>query len=321
MPLLEIKDLCIDFRMGGKPVRAVDGISLAIEPGEVVCLVGESGSGKSVTALSVTRLLPEDTVRYAGGSIRLEGRDVLGLGETELNRIRGGVAGYVFQEPGASLNPVIRVGNQIHEVLRRHRPGEARPEEVVRLLQRVGIPAPERRARDFPHQFSGGMQQRVAIAMALAARPKLLIADEPTTALDVTIQAQILDLLRELQGQLGMSILLITHNLGIVGGIADRLLVMYAGQIVEAGPAAEVLARPKHPYTQCLIRSVPSLDADVERLTAIPGAVPRLGAWPGGCRFHPRCPVARETCGQQEPRLEPAAEGIRHEVRCPHWNS
>ncbi len=257
-PLLEIKSLQLDFVSDGQALRAVDDVSLAIDAGETLCLVGESGCGKSVTALSIARLVPTPPARYPGGQILLNGQDVLRMSKAQLREIRGGVVSYVFQEPAASLNPVFRVGNQIKESLQLHRPEAATDDEVIRLLKLVGIPAPESRIRDYPHQLSGGMQQRVMIAMALASRPKLLVADEPTTALDVTIQAQILELLRDLKQQLGMSMLLITHNLGIVGDIADRVAVMYAGQIVELAPATALLARPLHPYTQALMNSVPN---------------------------------------------------------------
>ena len=339
MPLLEIKNLRLEFGSGENAVRAVDDVSLSIEAGETVCLVGESGSGKSVTALSIARLVPSPPARYVSGEIRLDGRDVLNMSKAELCHIRGGVVSYVFQEPGASLNPVFRVGNQIKETLKLHKPrtpnlspsdGErvAKPEEghsrgrtyneeVIRLLKLVGIPAPELRLKDYPHQLSGGMQQRVMIAMALASQPKLLVADEPTTALDVTIQAQMLDLLRDLKRRLGMSILLITHSLGIVGDIADRVAVMYAGQLVELAPAKELLRRPLHPYTQALINSVPGLGAETQRLRAIPGNVPQLDALPSGCRFHPRCPKAQADCSQKVPALI-EVESNRW-VRCPYW--
>ena len=316
-PLLEIKSLQLDFVSDGQALHAVDDVSLAIDSGETLCLVGESGCGKSVTALSIARLVPTPPARYPGGQILLNGQDVLRMSKAQLREIRGGVVSYVFQEPAASLNPVFRVGNQIKESLRLHRPEAATDDEVIRLLKLVGIPAPESRIRDYPHQLSGGMQQRVMIAMALASRPKLLVADEPTTALDVTIQAQILELLRDLKQQLGMSILLITHNLGIVGDIADRVAVMYAGQIVELAPATELLARPLHPYTQALMNSVPKLGGNASRLTVIPGQVPNLGALPSGCRFHPRCSKVRPDCARTPPGLvevEPARW-----VRCPYW--
>ncbi|HEU5257796.1 MAG TPA: ABC transporter ATP-binding protein [Vicinamibacterales bacterium] len=245
----------------------------------------------------------------------LEGRDVLKMPAKELRAIRGGVVSYVFQEPGASLNPVLRIGSQIKESLQLHRPDAATEEEVVRLLKLVGIPAPETRAGSYPHELSGGMQQRVMIAMAIASHPRLLIADEPTTALDVTIQAQIIELLAKLKRELGMAILLITHNLGIVGDLADRVAVMYAGQIVESAPARGLLKRPLHPYTQALMNSVPKLGAEASRLNAIPGNVPRLEALPSGCRFHPRCPKAQPECAREGPALLEVETG--RWVRCP----
>src|SRR2546421_10469484 len=268
-PLLEIRDLKLEFGTPQRQLRAVDGVSFSIAAGETVCLVGESGCGKSVTALSIARLVPTPPARYVGGEILLNGQDVLRMTKSELRELRGGVVSYIFQEPGSSLNPVFRVGSQIKESLKLHRPDAATDDEVIRLLKLVGIPAPESRIRDYPHQLSGGMQQRIMIAMALASEPKLLVADEPTTALDVTIQAQIIELLRELKERLGMSMLLITHNLGIVGDIADRVAVMYAGQIVELAPARPLLSRPLHPYTQALMHSVPRLDGAAKRLAAL----------------------------------------------------
>ena len=297
----------------------MDGVSLSLEPGQTLCLVGESGSGKSVTALSIARLVASPPAFYPGGQILLEGRDVLKMTAAQLRDIRGGVVSYVFQEPGASLNPVFRVGHQIKEALKLHRPQAATDAEVIRLLKLVGIPAPESRIRSYPHELSGGMQQRVMIAMALAPQPKLLVADEPTTALDVTVQAQIIELLGELREQLGMAILLITHNLGIVGDLANHVAVMYAGQIVESGPALELLPRPLHPYTRALMDSVPDMDREVERLTAIRGTVPHLGAFPAGCRFHPRCPRAVADCSRTAPAFIEAE--ARRWVRCPLWNS
>ncbi len=319
MALLEIKNLQLEFGSGPGAARAVDGLSLRLEAGKTLCLVGESGSGKSVTALSIAKLVACPPARYVGGEILLEGRDVLKMSARELRAIRGGVVSYVFQEPGASLNPVFRIGAQIKESLKLHRPDAATDAEVIRLLKLVGIPAPESRLRNYPHEMSGGMQQRVMIAMALASQPKLLVADEPTTALDVTIQAQIIELLGDLRRQLGMAVLLITHNLGIVGDLADDVAVMYAGQIVEHGPAREVLNRPLHPYTQALIQSVPELSTEVQRLTAIPGTVPLPGAFPSGCRFHPRCPKAQPACATQAPELLAAEVG--RNVRCPYSKS
>ncbi len=363
MPLLEIRNLKLEFGFGNVAVRAVDDISFSIEAGETVCLVGESGCGKSVSALSIARLLPSPPARYAGGEILLNGRDVLKMSKAELREIRGGVVSYVFQEPAASLNPVVCVGNQIKEVLELHKPEKLRETnlacnvheptsspsqegscarsaarliervkddlirgrvlssssdaEVIRLLKLVGIPAPESRIKNYPHELSGGMQQRIMIAMALASRPQLLVADEPTTALDVTIQAQIIELLRDLKQKLGMAILLFTHNLGIVGDIADRVAVMYAGQIVELAPAEALLRQPGHPYTQALMDSVPKLGAGTQRLRAIPGSVPQLNALPSGCRFHPRCPKAQVECSQKVPALLEVA--AHRWVRCPFW--
>jgi oligopeptide/dipeptide ABC transporter ATP-binding protein len=317
MALLEIRDLQLDFKSGSTSVRAVDRLSLSIQEGESVCLVGESGCGKSVTALSIGRLLATPPAIYAGGEILLQGRDVLKLSNRELRSIRGGVVSYIFQEPGASLNPVVRVGKQIMESLRLHRPRAATDAEVIRLLKLVGIPAAESRAADYPHQMSGGMQQRVMIAMALASEPRLLIADEPTTALDVTIQAQIIDLLRRLKRELGMAILLITHNLGIVADIADRVAVMYAGQIVEESSSIELLRRPLHPYTRALMNSVPELGHTRPRLSTIPGNVPRLGHWPAGCHFAPRCSISRPDCESKPISLLDASPG--RSVRCLYW--
>ncbi|HTV63596.1 MAG TPA: ABC transporter ATP-binding protein [Verrucomicrobiae bacterium] len=319
MSLLEIKNLKMDFGQNSEALRAIDDVSFSIGAGETVCLVGESGCGKTVTALSIARLVSTPPANYVGGEILLNGRDVLKMSRRELREIRGGVVGYVFQEPGAALNPVFRVGNQIKESLKLHRPDKATNEEVIRLLKLVGIPAPESRIRNYPFEMSGGMQQRVMIAMALASEPNLLVADEPTTALDVTIQAQILDLLRDLKHRLGMAILLITHNLGIVGDMADRVAVMYAGQIVELAPADKLLRHPFHPYTRALMASVPKLLGETDRLSAIPGNVPRIGNFPPGCRFAPRCPIARPECSQKIPDLIEVEPG--RFVRCPFWKN
>ena len=313
--MLEIRNLQLEFGQDPGALRALDGVSLSLDAGQTLCLVGESGSGKSLTALSIARLLPTPPARYLGGEILLDGRDTLKMTPAELRSIRGRWVSYIFQEPGASLNPVFRVGTQIKEALKLHRPEAATNGEVVRLLKTVGISAPETRVRSYPHELSGGMQQRAMIAMALASHPKLLVADEPTTALDVTIQAQILELLGALKHQFGMAILLITHNLGIVSDIADHVAVMYAGQIVESGPASDVLSRPQHPYTQALLDSVPELGSNAARLKTIPGTVPRLGHWPGGCRFHPRCPQAQPVCAQTEMELVERLPG--RWTRCP----
>ncbi len=319
MNLLEIKNLKMDFGADAGAVRAIDDVSLAIGAGETVCLVGESGCGKTVTAQSIARLVPVPPANYVGGEILLNGRDVLKMSPRELCDIRGGVVSYIFQEPGTALNPVFRIGAQIKESLKLHRPEKANDAEVIRLLKLVGIPAPQSRIKNYPFEMSGGMQQRVMIAMALASEPKLLVADEPTTALDVTIQAQILDLLSELKQRLGMAILLITHNLGIVGDMADRVAVMYAGQIVELSPARELLRRPLHPYTRALMNSVPKLRGDAARLSAIPGNVPRIGNFPPGCRFAPRCPIAKPECSDKIPELLEVEPG--RFVRCPFWKN
>ncbi len=316
MPLLEIENLSVEFRAGNRTVRAIDGVSLTVQEGETVCLVGESGSGKSVTALAIGRLLAPNA-RITTGEIRLAGREVTRLGPRELCSLRGAQVAYVFQEPAVALNPVMRIGAQILEVLRVHRPDFATSAEVVRLLGLVGIAAPAERARDYPHQLSGGMLQRAMIAMALASQPRLLVADEPTTALDVTIQAQILELLRDLRQQFGMSILLITHHLGIVAEFADRVIVIYAGQVVEQASAAKLLQRPAHPYTRALLAAVPRLGNNSERLSSIAGSVPSAGRFPVGCRFHPRCPLVQPSCRTEAPALMEVEPGRR--VRCPFW--
>jgi oligopeptide/dipeptide ABC transporter ATP-binding protein len=309
MALLELREVSVAF----DGVRVVDEVSFSVGAGEMVCLVGESGSGKTVTALAVARLLPSPPASYTG-NILLEGEDVLKLREDRVRAIRGKDVAYVFQEPAATLNPVMTVGRQIRESLELHRPENATDAEVIGLLRLVGIPAPESRMRDFPFQMSGGMQQRVMISMALASEPRLLIADEPTTALDVTVQAQILDLLTELQSRLGMAMLFISHNLGIVRELADRVVVMYAGQVVEIGAAKQLLSNPLHPYTRALIQSVPSLGHSAERLNAIPGSVPAPRDFPTGCRFFPRCPTRRPECATMMPELREAGEGRL--VRC-----
>jgi peptide/nickel transport system ATP-binding protein len=316
-PLLKIKNLTLEFVAGDASSRAIDDLSLEIHSGETLCLVGESGCGKTVTALSIARLLPEPPARYAAGQILIEGRDVRAMPAAQLRSIRGGIVSYIFQEPGAALNPVIRVGKQIKEALKLHRPGRATEAEVIRLLKLVGIPAPDSRLKSYPFQISGGMQQRVMIAIALASEPRLLVADEPTTALDVTTQAQILELLRELKQRLGMSILLVTHNLGIVGDMADRVAVMYAGQIVELSAARALLERPLHPYTRALLASVPKLADNRPRLSPIPGTVPAPGEMPPGCRFAPRCSRVRPECSQFMPGLVEVEP--QRWARCPFW--
>ncbi|HEY8531365.1 MAG TPA: ABC transporter ATP-binding protein [Limnochorda sp.] len=309
--LVEIRGLRTTFHTEEGSVPVVCGVDLAMRRGETLAVVGESGCGKSVTALSIMRLIPSPPGRIEAGEILFEGRDLLRLPEEEMRRIRGNEISMIFQEPMTSLNPVFTVGDQIAEVFMLHRGMGRREalEQAVEVLRHVGIPAPERRVREYPHQMSGGMRQRVMIAMALACHPKLLIADEPTTALDVTIQAQILDLMRRLKEELGMAILLITHDLGVVAEMAERVVVMYAGRVVEEGDVDSIFRHPVHPYTEGLLRSIPRLDEDRERLPAIEGTVPSPGQMPRGCPFHPRCPYATDTCREVEPRLEPLGEG------------
>jgi oligopeptide/dipeptide ABC transporter ATP-binding protein len=315
-PLLELRELRTVFDTGGGTVCAVDGVSLRLARGARLGVVGESGCGKSVTALSILRLLPSPPGRIVGGQILFEGRDLLTVSEQEVRALRGKSIAMVFQEPMTSLNPVYTVGRQVAEVLTLHE-GLARRaarERAIELLKMVGIPAPEQRVDSYPHELSGGMRQRVMIAMAIACRPKLLIADEPTTALDVTIQAQILDLLARLRTELGMSIMLITHDLGVVSEFADDVMVMYAGKVVENASAQALFARPLHPYTKGLLASVPSDDRQRTRLVTIEGMVPNLAALPAGCRFRDRCPEAVGPCAQREPALLDVGEG--RQVAC-----
>ena len=320
--LLEVRDLQTSFILGGRsPLVAVDGASFSLTGGETLAIVGESGSGKSVTALSIMRLLPARSGRITGGSIRLRGRELTSLSEEEMRGVRGKEIGMIFQEPMTSLNPVHTVGAQIEEVLIQHEQVSAREarDRAVDLLGTVGISEPSRRADNYPHEMSGGMRQRAMIAMALACSPSLLIADEPTTALDVTIQAQILDLMDELQARLGMAIIFITHDLGVVAQMARQVVVMYAGQVVETGPVAEIFEHPRMPYTAGLIASIPRLGASrrEQRLKTIPGNVPSLTELGEGCRFVARCPHARASCADVSPTLEDVSGG--HEVRCLRW--
>ena len=319
MALLEIRGLKTHFRTDDGWLHAVDGVDLSVESGETVCVVGESGSGKSVTAMSILKLVPMPPGRIVAGQVLWDGRDLVPLPPAEMQRLRGREIGVVFQEPMTALNPVYTVGEQISEGLRLHE-GLSRAaalERAAELLALVHIAQPSRRVHDYPHQFSGGMRQRVMIAMALACKPRLLIADEPTTALDVTIQAQILDLLTELKERLGMAVLLITHAMGVVAEVAQRVVVMYAGQVIEEGSVEEVFERPWHPYTQGLIRSIPRIDADTSRgarLVSIPGIVPSLIEPAPGCRFAPRCAHVRAACTQATPALR--AVGTGHRVAC-----
>jgi len=314
MALLEVENLQTHFRTPDGVIRAVDGISFAVEAGETVAIVGESGCGKSVTANSILRLVPQPPGRIAG-AIRFEGRDLLKLSERAMREVRGNDISMVFQEPMTSLNPVLTIGRQIAEPLRLHQglPRKQVEERVVEMLGLVGIAEPRRRALEYPHQLSGGMRQRVMIAMALACHPKLLIADEPTTALDVTIQAQILGLMADLKSRVGAAIILITHDLGVVAEIAKRVMVMYAGRKVEEAPVAELFRSPRHPYTQGLLNAVPklgsSLGARGTKLAEIPGVVPSLKERIAGCVFASRCAFARELCRRVAPVLEEKAPG------------
>ncbi len=324
-PLLEVQDLQTFFHAEGTVARAVDGVSFTVGAGETLAIVGESGSGKSVTSLSIMRLVPIPPGEIAGGRVLFRGRDLLALPEPEMRHIRGNEIGMIFQEPMSSLNPLLTVGEQIAEVVRLHQGlgRNAARQRAIQMLGRVNIPDPERRAREYPHRLSGGMRQRVMIAMALACRPALLIADEPTTALDVTIQAQILHLIRALQIEMSMSVLFITHNLGVVAQVADRVAVMYAGRIVEQGDVRTVFAAPLHPYTRALLRSIPRVEAvgrdPSRRLLSIPGQVPSPVALPPGCSYAPRCPLADEVCRTAMPPLAEVIAG--HDVRCYHWDT
>ena len=316
--LLEVRNLSTYFNVKEGVARAVDGVSFKLREGETLGLVGESGCGKTVTSLSILKLLDVPPAEYRAGEILFEGRDLLQTGEKEMRRVRGKTISMIFQEPMTSLNPVMSIGSQIEEVLRTHqkiRPALAR-NRAEELLTMVGIPSPEQRLDEYPHQLSGGMRQRVMIAMALACRPKVLIADEPTTALDVTIQAQILDLMNQLQADLGASILLITHDLGVIAETADRVAVMYAGRIVEEAGVKTIFKNPAHPYTQGLLKSIPRIDEEQRplRLSEIPGRVPNLCFLPRGCAFFDRCPVGVEQCLAERPQLRPIADG--HLVSC-----
>ncbi|RRJ62572.1 ABC transporter ATP-binding protein [Paenibacillus oralis] len=308
--LLEVKGLKTEFRREGGAVLAVAGVDFRIGKGEVLGLVGESGCGKSVTSLSVMRLLKDTPGRIAAGEVRFEGADLVSLKEQDMRRIRGKELAMIFQEPMTSLNPVLRIGKQLEEPIRLHLGYDRKRarEHAVHMLNLVGIPRAEEVMSDYPHQLSGGMRQRVMIAMAMSCHPKLLIADEPTTALDVTIQAQILDLMRRLKEEREMGMLLITHDLGVVAEMCDRVVVMYAGRVVEQAPVEELFENPQHPYTQGLIRSVPKLRQKKRRLDSIPGNVPDLAHMPAGCKFAPRCPHAAERCLAQEPELLPVGK-------------
>ncbi|MGV3487786.1 MAG: ABC transporter ATP-binding protein [Tuberibacillus sp.] len=313
-PLLEISNLQVSFKTDGQMLNAISGVNLSIEPGESVALVGESGCGKSVTSLSIMGLLKKNA--HVQGSIKFEGQDLLKLDQHELRKIRGHHISMIFQEPMTALNPVLRIGDQISEPLRLHEKLSKKQlnERVLDLLNLVGIPRPKEIAREYIHRLSGGMRQRVMIAMAMACKPKLIIADEPTTALDVTVQAEILDLLRTLQTENQTALLLITHDLGVVAEMCSRATVMYAGKVVEEADVQTLFDRPEHPYTQGLLSTIPKITGPRERLTPISGNVPSLANMPTGCRFAPRCPHATDICKSEEPKqkiLEP-----NHKVSC-----
>ncbi|MDP3254673.1 MAG: ABC transporter ATP-binding protein [Bosea sp. (in: a-proteobacteria)] len=309
--MLELRDYSVTFEGRDGPLPVVRGIDLSLAAGEALGIVGESGCGKSVTWLAALRLLGRGVATR--GAVRLQGADLTRLSEREIARIRGGQIGLIFQDPTSSLNPVQRIGTQLSEVLALHRGlrGRAAQAEALRLLGRVGIADAPRRLRQYPHEFSGGMNQRVMIALALAGEPELLVADEPTTALDATIQAQILDLIRDIRAQTGMGLVLISHDLGVVADLCDRVAVMYAGRIVETAPTAELLSRPRHPYTRGLLAALPTLAGPRLRLTPIPGTVPSPEAMPQGCAFAPRCPIAAEACRSEVPALTYAGQDRR----------
>ncbi len=311
MSLLEVHDLTTAFQVSGGEINAIEHVSFSLDAGEVLGIVGESGSGKSVTALTIMGLLPQPPARVAGGEVRFEGQVLTKLSDRQMQKLRGPGIAMIFQEPMTSLNPIFTIGDQLTETMRAHErasPAKLR-QRAVEMLDRVGIPSAARRMDDYPHQLSGGQRQRVMIAMALACRPRLLIADEPTTALDVTIQAQILDLLLDLRDEFGMAVIVITHNMGVVAETADRVMVMYAGRIVEEAPVATLFDNPLHPYTRGLLSCVPSLQDDRDRLAAIPGMLPDPRHRPHGCRFAPRCAHAIPACTAAIPPLEPFGKG------------
>ncbi len=303
--LLEVKDLRVNFKTGKKELTAVEHVSFHVDNGKVLGIVGESGCGKSVTATTIMRLHPANTTRIANGSIEFNGKDLVSATENEMCDIRGNDIAMIFQDPMTALNPVYRVGDQMVEMIRAHRrmPKKQAMQIALEMLTKVGIPQPERRIKDYPHQLSGGMRQRVMIAMALCVNAKILIADEPTTALDVTIQAQILELIAELQKEFGMALILITHDMGVISDMADDVLIMYAGEEVEYGDVYSIFRKPMHPYTNGLLRSIPRMDEDAEVLYTISGTVPTLSEMPEGCRFCTRCPEKMDKCTTEKPPL------------------
>ncbi|MFV0472669.1 MAG: ABC transporter ATP-binding protein [Pikeienuella sp.] len=315
-PLLSVRDLKVRFRAGDRLLRAVDGVSFDLMPRQTLGVVGESGCGKSVTSMAIMRLVPQPPGVYAGGQVMLDGRDLLQISEAEMRKLRGARLGMIFQEPMTSLNPVYTCGDQIIESLKLHSglSGAAARERAIELFDRVGLPSPAKRVDDYPHQLSGGQRQRVMIALALANDPAILIADEPTTALDVTIQQQILELMRDLQERTGTAILMITHDLGVVAETCDAVVVMYAGSVVESGPADAIFSDPQHPYTIGLMAAVPRMDSDKGRLATIPGSVPPPWREPPGCRFASRCPLAGDRCRHEAPPLSVIA--AEHAVAC-----
>ena len=321
MSLLEVKDLKTYFYTDAGVGKAVDGVTFSLEKGKVLGIVGESGCGKSVTSLSIMRLVDTTTGKYEGGEILFEGKDILKLSEKEMRKLRGNKISMIFQEPMTSLNPVFTIGYQIMESLILHKGMNKKDAHAraIELLELVGIPEAAKRVDEYPHQLSGGMRQRVMIAMALAGDPELLIADEPTTALDVTIQAQILDLLKSLQKKLNMSIIIITHDLGVIAEMADEVAVMYAGDIVEKAETRELFADPKHPYTIGLMNSIPDIDDEHERLNTLEGLVPSLYEMPKGCRFAPRCQIACEECQKERIHLTDLENG--RQVRCRRYEN
>jgi oligopeptide/dipeptide ABC transporter ATP-binding protein len=318
-PLLSIKDLVVEFKTEDGVVHAVDGVSYELYPGETLGIVGESGSGKSVSTLALLGLIPQPPGRIVSGTAEFKGRDLLKLKKKELRRVRGNEVAMVFQDPMTSLNPVLTVGNQLGEAIKTHYPDEKDDVikgRVIDLLKLVGVPNAETRYNQYPHEFSGGMRQRAMIAMAITNSPSLLIADEPTTALDVTIQAQVLEVLKRVQEETQAATILITHDLGIVAEMCDRVLVMYAGHIVEAGDVGTIFGAPRHPYTIGLMDSLPKLTEDEEWLRPITGSPPSLIDLPPGCPFHPRCFLARERCRQENPPLAPVDGGAGHASAC-----